>query len=199
MKEIKLYSHHTEKLTFFDKILNKTFLWFIPQFVVPNHVTLFRYASIPFILYFLIFGHNELGVGLFFISAFSDAVDGALARTRNKITDWGKLNDPLADKLLISSVGAVVVSIFLNIYIIAIIIAIELVLILNAYLKMRKRFKIMSALWPGKVKMVFQSLGIAFILLFMLFPVGWFLTVAAILLYVAIFFGLVSLVIYGSI
>jgi CDP-diacylglycerol---glycerol-3-phosphate 3-phosphatidyltransferase len=197
--EFQLYSHPVEKPNFFDKILGKSVLLLIPKSISPNHVTLFRYVSIPFILFFLSMGYNGWGITLFSISTLSDAVDGALARTRNQVTDWGRINDPFADKLLISSVGAVVVSIHLSVYIITAIIAIEFLLILNAFLKVKKKFKIMSALWPGKIKMILQSLGIGFVLLFILFPISGFLTAATFLLYAAIFFGLLSLVVYGSI
>ena len=199
VEQVRFHLHPLETPNFFDKILERSLLKLIPQKVVPNHITLFRYVSIPFILYFLTTGYSNWGVTLFFISAFSDAVDGALARTRNKITDWGKIHDPLADKLLISSVGAIVVTLYLSFYIIAAIIFIEILLILNALLKMKKGMKIISALWPGKVKMVLQSFGIAFALLFIIFPYGGFLTLAAYLLYLAIFFALLSLVVYGSI
>jgi CDP-diacylglycerol---glycerol-3-phosphate 3-phosphatidyltransferase len=198
-EELQLYSHPAEKPNFFDKVLGKSLLLLVPKNISPNHVTLFRYASIPFILFFLSVGYNGWGIILFAISTLSDAVDGALARTRNQITDWGKINDPFADKLLISSVGAVVVSIYLSVYIITTIIAIEFLLILNAFFKMKKKFKVMSALWPGKIKMILQSLGITFVLLYVLFPISGFLILATYTLYAAIFFGLLSLVVYGSI
>ncbi|PKQ09972.1 MAG: CDP-diacylglycerol--glycerol-3-phosphate 3-phosphatidyltransferase, partial [Actinobacteria bacterium HGW-Actinobacteria-9] len=41
--------------------------------------------------------------GLFVVLAVTDAVDGYLARSRNEVTNFGKLIDPLADKLLITA------------------------------------------------------------------------------------------------
>ena len=70
-------------VTIIDRIFDKLFLWAFPQSVRPNHVTLFRFISIPFLVFFLL---NEFYKTVFIgfaISAFSDAIDGAIARTRN--------------------------------------------------------------------------------------------------------------------
>lgn len=198
--KIRLYSDlSSETPTRIDRILEKTVLRLIPESITPNQITAFRYFSIPFVLYFLLTGQNILGLASFLISALSDAIDGALARTRNKVTEWGKIHDPLADKLLIGSVGGIVISIYLSFYLIAIIILIEILLIFGVIIKSRKGIRVFSSLWPGKTKMVFQCFGIVFIFLFTLFPIGWFLTIAAFFLYLAILFGVTSLVFYSSI
>src|SRR5690349_9005018 len=102
------------KLTFFDQILARTLLPFIPHSVKPNAVTVFRFITLPFVLYLLFVENYKWGLILFALSAFSDAVDGALARTRGQITEWGKTFDPLADKLLISISVIILVSKFIN-------------------------------------------------------------------------------------
>lgn len=198
-ENLKIYSTVSEDPNFFDKILDKTILRLIPSAIAPNYVTTFRYLSIPVILYLLLSGYHGWSVILFSISAFSDAVDGSLARTRNKITDWGKLHDPLADKLLIGSVGAVAVTVFLSFYLIAVIIIIELFLILNALIKIRKGEHTITALLPGKIKMILQSVGVGLVLLFLVLPLPWILSLAAGLLYLSIFFALISLIVYSSI
>lgn len=198
-KNLRIHSTVSENPNFFDKILDKIFLWLIPKSIVPNHVTTFRYLSIPLILYLLLSGYHGWSVILFSISAFSDAIDGSLARTRRQITDWGKLHDPLADKLLIGSVGAVAVSIYLSFYLMSVIVIIELFLILNAIIKIRRGDKTITALLPGKVKMILQSVGVGLVLLFIVFPIPWILSLAATLLYLSIFFALLSLIVYSSI
>ena len=113
------------ELTFTDKILARTLLPLIPRSVTPNSITWFRFISIPFVGYLLATGNYIPGLILFFFSSFSDAIDGALARTRNQVTVWGQTYDPFADKLLIGVAVFILVSQFLNIYLTATIIGLE--------------------------------------------------------------------------
>src|SRR3989344_4727458 len=69
-----------------DKFLEKTLLPYIPRSILPNSFTVFRFVSIPFIVAFLLTGKDIAAVVLFAASAFSHALEGALARTRYQIT-----------------------------------------------------------------------------------------------------------------
>src|SRR3989344_1372809 len=86
-----------------DKILDFLILRFIPRSVHPNHITILRMMLTPVVFFFIVIEDYKIGIPLFLFAAFTDAVDGALARTRNQITRWGIRFDPLADKLLIGS------------------------------------------------------------------------------------------------
>ena len=97
------------RVTLFDRFFAATLLRLLPRFISPNRITIFRFISIPFILFLLLSGYNLAGTILFVISALSDALDGALARTKHRITKWGIVADPIADKLLIGSVALLVV------------------------------------------------------------------------------------------
>src|SRR3989339_879810 len=87
-----------------DHIMRYTFVPLVPRFVTPNMITIARMVLIPFILYFLFSNEYGIGVPLFLFAAFTDALDGSVARLRHQVTEWGTFYDPLADKLLIGSV-----------------------------------------------------------------------------------------------
>jgi len=184
-------------VTVTDKIINKLFLWMFPQSVKPNHVTIFRFITVPFLIVFLLLGYYKITFVLFVISAFSDAVDGAMARTRNQITDWGIVFDPFADKLLIGTVGGIVIFKFLNPLLALSIIFIELVLIASSYYRFKG--EVVPAKAVGKIKMILQCVGVGFVFLFMLTESVIFLTIATYVLCLAVFFAVLSVLIYKSI
>ena len=76
---------------------------------LPNKITVFRVCMIPlFLIIYLMapFGMQISGwmaLVVFIIASFSDFVDGKIARERNMVTNFGKLMDPLADKLLVAA------------------------------------------------------------------------------------------------
>ena len=185
------------KVTPIDRILASTFLKLIPESITPNRITLFRFITIPFILYFLLADHILLGTVLFVISAFSDALDGARARMTKHITSWGILCDPFADKLLVGSVAMVMISKYVSVYLAVAIVSIELLLVAFSYL--RYKGHLVPAKTVGKLKMVLQCFGIGFIMLFALLGTPWLLVVATYILYVTVGFGLMSLFVYKTI
>ena len=74
----------------------------------PNTLTLFRVAAIPLIVVLLIFETPNrfctfLSAILYSLAAITDYLDGYLARRWGRISSFGKIMDPVADKLLVSS------------------------------------------------------------------------------------------------
>jgi CDP-diacylglycerol--glycerol-3-phosphate 3-phosphatidyltransferase len=79
----------------------------------PNTLTLFRVLSIPGIVILLLFPNKFNAVVaalLFSVASITDFFDGFLARRWGMVSDLGKLMDPLADKLLVSSTSIMLVS-----------------------------------------------------------------------------------------
>jgi len=185
------------RVTLFDRFFAATLLRLLPRFISPNRITIFRFISIPFILFLLLSGYNLAGTILFVISALSDALDGALARTKHRITKWGIVADPIADKLLIGSVALLVVGKELGWPLVAALVAIELILAGSAYF--RYRGKLMPAKTVGKIKMILQCVGVGFVLLYGIIPDPLILILGAYILYAAVLFGLLSLFVYRSV
>ncbi len=70
---------------------------------LPNFLTLLRILLLPFIVVLIIGGYYRVALFLFLLSAFTDFLDGFIARKYGQITSLGILLDPIADKLLTSS------------------------------------------------------------------------------------------------
>jgi len=71
---------------------------------VPNVLTLLRILLVPVLVVALLDQTKNgdlLAAVVFAVASFTDAVDGYIARSRGAITNFGKLMDPVADKLLI--------------------------------------------------------------------------------------------------
>lgn len=75
---------------------------------LPNKLTLLRMFLVPVFIVFMALPSEWIwplyvGLGIFLVAAITDQLDGAIARKKNLITKFGKIMDPLADKLLVAS------------------------------------------------------------------------------------------------
>lgn len=73
----------------------------------PNKLTILRVILIPLFMIFLLYDFvpysNIFAIALFVIAFFTDWLDGVIARKNNQVTNFGKIMDPLADKILVSA------------------------------------------------------------------------------------------------
>ena len=70
---------------------------------LPNKLTLLRIIAIPVFIMVLMMGHGYVATIIFIAAALTDMLDGHIARKYDLVTNFGKLMDPLADKLLVMS------------------------------------------------------------------------------------------------
>jgi CDP-diacylglycerol--glycerol-3-phosphate 3-phosphatidyltransferase len=179
-----------------DYFMRYTFVPLVPRFVTPNMITIARMVMVPFVLYFLFYDQFNIGVPLFLFAAFTDALDGSVARLRHQVTEWGTFYDPLADKLLIGSVIILVVMQHINPIFGALILFVDSMIMIGGYLR-KKQGRHMGSNIFGKTKMFFQVLGITLLLialwvgfdLFIPFSIGTFA--------LAIVLAVISLFTYG--
>lgn len=73
----------------------------------PNLLTLMRLFIIPFLVIAILDGHYRTAFALFILAGISDALDGLLARMLRQKTTLGQYLDPIADKLLLSTLFVV--------------------------------------------------------------------------------------------
>ena len=148
-----------------DRLIGKYFLKYIPHSVTPNQVTLLRFALIPAIYLLLVTGNLWLGLVVFIFAAWTDALDGAMARTRDQITDLGKVIDPIADKLLIVSALAYIGLRFWIIKVFVLFIIFEIIAVTLGYMMTSVIGKPIGANVFGKIKLILQSFGVGLFIL----------------------------------
>ncbi len=186
----------SDKIYFFDKVQAATILKLIPRSVLPNYITLFRFVATPLVALLMYFGKYEIGFIAFLIVAYSDALDGALARTRNQITAWGKIYDPLADKILIGTMVYIIVLRYVDFWTAMVIIILEIIIIFSAWLRLRRGGPVEANVW-GKIKMILQVFAVSVLLLAIVYNWAALLPLASGALYLAIAFAIVSLLTHG--
>lgn len=157
---------NASKLLPHDYILKYSILPFLPRFILPNHITVFRFLVAPFVFWLLWAGNYQWGIPFFIFAALTDAIDGSMARIRNQITPWGALYDPLADKILIIPILILLIFRHLNVYLAFAMVALE-VLHMAGFLIFKKRKGVVQPNFWGKTKMVMQVASISALLFFL--------------------------------
>jgi CDP-diacylglycerol--glycerol-3-phosphate 3-phosphatidyltransferase len=133
------------------------------------------------------------GLILFLLTMLTDAIDGAMARTRRQITDLGKMIDPLADKMAVATVVVLLVMKFLNPIIAWSIVVVDiLIMLVGGYKKYVLEEGIQAEIF-GKLKLIMQVVGVGMLLLYILLSWGWLLIIAKYILYLAIGLAVISL------
>lgn len=136
---------------------------------LANGVTVARILLAPLVLVALLLdsgggGWRWVAAGLFALAAGTDRLDGWLARRLDQVTDWGKLMDPIADKLLIG--GALVTLSALGdlpwwVTVVVLVRELGITAMRMAVL----RYVVIPASAGGKLKTVLQSVGIGLFVL----------------------------------
>ena len=164
---------------------------------VPNTLTIVRFLLIPFILYCVITGNYLLALILFTLSGITDIADGFIARKFNLTSNFGKLMDPLADKLTqISILAILVIENMIPIWILVIVVLKEITMVAGASFLYGKDVVVYSR-WYGKLATVLFYLAIVSSLLIEQFKLtNWLTDLDLYLYYLALITTLFALVMY---
>ncbi len=190
--EVCNFERDPGKLYFHDRILAATVLKIIPKFVRPNHITVARLCITPFVFALIGIENFKWGVPLFIFAAFTDAVDGSLARVRGQITKFGTILDPVADKILIGGLIFLVVFDYISFWLGLVIIFLEMVFIIGGYIRLKRGMIHPANVW-GKIKMLLEVAGVTMLLVALWAQIDFFMNISFATFALAIVFALISL------
>jgi CDP-diacylglycerol--glycerol-3-phosphate 3-phosphatidyltransferase len=126
---------------------------------LPNALTMLRILAVPVVVVALLGetpNGDTLAAIVFALAAFTDGLDGYLARSRDAITNFGKLVDPLADKLLITAALISLVSLGRCPAWVAMVIIAREFAVTTLRAVAAERGVVIQASWLGKVKTALQ-------------------------------------------
>ena len=136
---------------------------------VPNRLTMLRIALVPIFIVLMVLVElnvweymRYIALVVFAVAAITDALDGRISRKHNLVTNFGKIMDPLADKLLVASGLIMLVGTgTIPAWIVAVIICRDF---FASSLRMfgSDNGVAIAAVKSGKIKTIFQMTGIAF-------------------------------------
>lgn len=119
---------------------------------LPNKLTIIRVILVPVTMALILAGHFYAALAVFVVASLTDFLDGYLARKNNLVTSFGKIMDPLADKILVF--GALLCFLelgFINSWSVIVILAREFFVTGMRVVAVSKGNVIAASMW-GKIK-----------------------------------------------
>jgi CDP-diacylglycerol--glycerol-3-phosphate 3-phosphatidyltransferase len=160
---------------------------------LPNKLTMARIIMVPIFMAIMLSGHFIAALIVFALASITDFLDGYIARKYNLVSSFGKIMDPLADKLLafgalVSFIQLGVVSVWAPIIIIA-----REFFVTSMRVVAVSKGKVIAASWWGKIKTNVQLFAIIFAMLLCGFGKT---EIAALLIWIAAVFTVASWIAY---
>lgn len=123
---------------------------------IPNCLSLVRLLMIPVILWQYIGENDHYGaIGVIILSGLTDVADGWIARKFNMVSDFGKILDPVADKLTQAALILCLTTKYDWMFGLIIFFAIkECIMAVLGYMTIRSKDQVNSAKWHGKLNTV---------------------------------------------
>ncbi len=169
---------------------------------LPNALTLSR-IILALVLVFLLQGRTETGNILAFIvfagASITDFYDGHIAKCRGLVSNFGKIMDPVADKiLLLSAIGVLAYLGMVEWWMLSVIAAREILVTASRLIAMSKG-QVLAAEQAGKIKTVVQIVAVSVILLYLaaqksVYCSSWFFSVQELWLGVNYFLMLAAVI-----
>lgn len=137
---------------------------------LPNKLTLARIIAVPFFIAAFMMKYYLVALIIFALASLTDMLDGKIARARGLVTNFGKIMDPLADKILVYSA----LCLFIDIRVIAgwtlIIILAREFTVAGMRTVAASEGRVLAAGMSGKIKTVLQMIAVILIILALAVP-----------------------------
>ena len=142
---------------------------------IPNLLSLVRLLLIPVILWLYIgVKNNAWAIAVIVLSGLTDVADGFIARKFHMVSDFGKILDPIADKL---TQGALILCLTVTYdwmkWLIILFVLKECAMLIMGYLAIRKEDSVNSSQWHGKLNTAVLYGTMCLLILFPTMPLPW--------------------------
>ena len=131
---------------------------------LPNKLTVARVVAVPFFIAFYMLEYHIAAFVIFIAASLTDMLDGKIARKYNLVTNFGKIMDPLADKILVYSAFCLLIPDYVPGWMLIIILAREFT-VAGMRTVAASEGIVIAAGMSGKIKTVLQMIAVPMLLL----------------------------------
>ena len=173
---------------------------------VPNVLTLIRLLLVPVYILLFALGDKYSALTVFLLASFTDLLDGRIARKYDLITDFGKLMDPLADKVMVvtamcsMAIGNKAIQAVIPWPAVIILFLKELIMVIGSSVMLRLNIVVYATMVGKAAQCMFIAslVAVYFHDFFVELCAGWFMPLDLIMMWLSIALALLALVIYVS-
>ena len=135
---------------------------------IPNLLTVFRILLLPLIVWLYVFKADyNSAILVLLVSGLTDIVDGFVARKFNMVSDLGKILDPFADKLTQWTLFICLAMRYkIILFIVCLFFLKEITLAFMGYIVIKRKDRVNSAKWYGKLNTVIIYATIVILIIF---------------------------------
>lgn len=131
---------------------------------LPNKLTIARMIAVPFFIIAFLLGMYPVALVIFCAASVTDYFDGKIARSQNLVTNFGKIMDPLADKILVYSALCLFIETdSIDAWMLIVILAREFI-VAGMRTVAASEGRVLAAGMSGKIKTVLQMIAVIVIM-----------------------------------
>ena len=158
---------------------------------LPNKLTIARFIAVPFFIAAYYLEWHIVAFLIFILASSTDMLDGKIARKYGLVTNFGKIMDPLADKVLVYSALCLMVPDPVPAWMLIIILAREF-LVAGVRTVAASEGIVIAAAMSGKIKTVLQMIAVSMLLIAPAINMSWFLILSKVVLWAALVMTVIS-------